>query len=255
MNFLNLFLPPRCPVCTKIQEDSKICYQCFSQISFLSNACAICQEPFDYVVHGIDTCLNCQKKKEKYEIRNKKYPIDGMKCALIYNETIKNLILRFKNGSDFSLLDIFATWIINSAQEQLKGCIIVPVPLNKWRLLRRGYNQAQLLAKKITQKTGIVHMNLLNRVKHTASQGFKTFKQRAENIKGAFEVADFEFVKNSNIFLLDDVITTGSTILECAKTLKKGGAGKVYAISLARRIKNTNQLYTFFAIFLNFIVN
>jgi len=114
---------------------------------------------------------------------------------------------------------------------------LVPIPLYKSKLRRRGYNQAQLLAQGLSKKLNIPTIDMLLRVKNTPSQVGLERKKRIENITGAFSVAPNPSADGSqypNIFLVDDVLTTGSTLLEAANVLKRNGAKKVWGIALAR---------------------
>jgi len=116
--------------------------------------------------------------------------------------------------------------------------VLVPVPLYKSKLKRRGYNQAQLLAQGLSKKLNIPTADVLLRVKNTPSQVGLERKKRIENITGAFSVIPVSRSSASageaNIFLVDDVLTTGSTLLEAANVLKRNGAKKVWGIALAR---------------------
>lgn len=114
---------------------------------------------------------------------------------------------------------------------------LVPVPLHKSKLKKRGYNQAQLLSQGISKKFNIPTVNILVRVKNTPSQVGLERKKRIENISGAFSIVPNPSADGSqypNIFLVDDVLTTGSTLLEAANVLKRNGAKKVWGIALAR---------------------
>lgn len=100
----------------------------------------------------------------------------------------------------------------------------------------RGYNQAELLAKEISKKVGVEYLPTLKKIRHnTAQSTIKDSKQRAANVIGAYRVVDAEKVKGKYILLVDDVVTTGSTVSECARILKKSGAKAVYCLTLARR--------------------
>jgi ComF family protein len=114
---------------------------------------------------------------------------------------------------------------------------IVPVPLHKRRLRWRGFNQSLLLAKGISSATGIeVDYFTLKRIRHTKPQTRLPLSQRSENVKGAFQVIRPNFVKDRAILLVDDVFTSGATLMECARTLKANGARAVYALCAVRAI-------------------
>lgn len=123
--------------------------------------------------------------------------------------------------------------------EQLdnEAIMLVPVPLYKSKLKRRGYNQAQLLAQGLSKKLNIPTIDMLVRVKNTSSQVGLDQKKRKTNVSGAFSIAPNSFQyppAGRRVFLIDDVLTTGSTLLEAANVLKRSGAKKVWGIALAR---------------------
>jgi ComF family protein len=123
-------------------------------------------------------------------------------------------------------------------QSQIKegqGWVFVPVPLSDTKLRKRGYNQAEILAQELSRKFNFPVQNLLKRKKETKTQVGLTNLQRKLNIKEAFEIKiQNSKLKNQRFFLVDDVATTGSTLLEAAKVLKKTGAKKVFGLTLAR---------------------
>ena len=109
-----------------------------------------------------------------------------------------------------------------------KADVLMPVPLFWWKKLRRGYNQAELLAQIISQETGMPIQNVLTRVKNTKTQTRLRESERCDNVKKAFTVQTND-IKDKKILLIDDVLTTGTTMNECARVLKDAGAGEVYA--------------------------
>jgi ComF family protein len=125
---------------------------------------------------------------------------------------------------------------------QIPNCdLITPVPLHWWRAYRRGYNQSELLANRLSFKIDVPSKVLLRRIKPTRPQVELSRDQRAENVKNAFQVdeAMITSINDKTILLIDDVCTTGATLRECARALKKGGAAAVYALTLARQIPSS----------------
>jgi competence protein ComFC len=172
----------------------------------------------------------------------RKYTIDGCISALTYNKNVQKLIFNFKHKPYLTdlktiLSELFYESIIQNEQFQRqikKGeWILAPIPLSEARLRKRGYNQAQILAEELSQKLNFPMQNLLERTRETKTQGGLTTSQRKLNIKNAFKLK-IEDVKHKNIFLVDDVVTTGSTLLEAARVLKRGGVQKVFGLTLAR---------------------
>ena len=105
---------------------------------------------------------------------------------------------------------------------------IVPVPLYWWKRLRRGYDQTSLLARIISQETGLSEQHMLRRIKNTQTQTRLDEDQRQRNVRNAFVLRD-NTVENRKIVLVDDVLTTGATLNECARVLKENGAWEVYS--------------------------
>jgi ComF family protein len=171
----------------------------------------------------------------------------------VFNHTSKRLIHKFKYDRDTLLRADLSIYACHAWQLLLKITgyrdwgnrdrldrigpntpVLVPVPLHWRRRRHRGFNQSQLLAQSLAKLAGLsVSPNALCRVRNTASQQELTREERAKNIQGAFE-ASAELVGERTIILLDDVCTTGATLLECAKTLTAAGASRVYALTLAR---------------------
>lgn len=119
--------------------------------------------------------------------------------------------------------------------EFCQGFTVSPVPLHFNKMKERGFDQAFLIARQVARTLRLpLEGGLLRRVKATDPQATMTRAERARNIKGAFEVNRPELIAGKNILLVDDVFTTGATVNEAAKTLKKNGAGKVYIFTLGR---------------------
>lgn len=119
-----------------------------------------------------------------------------------------------------------------------KADMIIPVPLHPLKKSERGYNQAERISLGISDATGIpVNSKSLKRVKYTGTQTYLSMRRRKQNIKGAFELKKPESVKGKKIIVVDDVLTTGATIVECAKLLYAAGAESLFAASLAKTIK------------------
>ena len=113
--------------------------------------------------------------------------------------------------------------------------LLLPVPLHLKRLRQRGFNQAVLLGEVLAKEWQVpMARRLLKRTRWTEPQVNLTSKQRENNVRGAFELAHAEAVKGKRVMLVDDVVTTGSTVQECAKVLKKGGAASVHVVTVAR---------------------
>ncbi len=163
---------------------------------------------------------------------------DTARAALTYNDGSRSMILKFKHGDALHLAPAFAEWMQRAGSVLLAETdIITPVPLHWRRLALRRYNQAALLAARLGRATQTtVILDLLERRKATPSQGQRNRAARLQNVKGAFQVkpAHAARVKGQRILLIDDVMTTGATVNECAAALKKSGAAAVNILTIAR---------------------
>jgi len=231
MDFLSLIFPKYCINCKKL--GSYLCDNCFSYLSFdTQGLCVVC----NHVSINSLTHPKCTTK----------YTIDGVFSSISYKGVAKKLVYQFKYKpylSDLNtlLIDLFFEGIIqkeefsNIYQNLKTDPILVPIPLYSSKLKSRGYNQAEILSKGLSQKLNLKVLECLKRVKKTRSQVGLSQKERKENISGAFSIIpNIVIPEYSNIFLIDDVFTTGSTLNEAAKTLKKAGAKGVWGLTLAR---------------------
>lgn len=225
LDFLfSAILPKRCINCAKF--DTWLCDCCHTTLPVLTDQhCPICKKVTTPLG---EVCLNCN---------NSNICIDGVFIVSSFDSTLlKNLIHHFKYKFIRELSEplglLIAQGLMNSHFPSPD--LIIPVPLHKRRLRWRGFNQSKLLAKSI-ELTISTDTTSLIRKKYTTSQvKVKSRKKRVSNIKNAFCVVAPHKIKGKSILLIDDVITTGSTIEECAKVLKNAGAKKVNALVLAR---------------------
>lgn len=248
MHLLDFIFPKYCVNCRKIGE--YICPDCFVQISFdVEKICLVCNKP------SIDgrTHPGCRNR----------YTPDGSAISISYKSVAKRLIIAFKYKPYISdlqhvLTDLFYEGIIQQElfiQMITKDSILVPMPLHPVKLRQRGYNQAEILAGKLGRRLGIPVLPMLKRVKKTETQTVLKREKRLENIAGAFalnnniaiEHCNNDKVKNETencsalsrmiatkqVLLVDDVITSGATMLEAANVLKRHGVKKVWGIALA----------------------
>ena len=236
MNFLrpllDIILPPRCPCCGKVvQSAHSLCAECFQKIDFISAPyCKICGMPFENEEQTSNhfICVNCAKKK----------PITRFnRSAVLYDDFMQQFVLAFKFGDRTDLSKIFAKWLYIAAADILKEGvdIIIPVPLSYRRLLKRRYNQAALLAKDFSLLSGIdIDFSNLVKKRHTKPQATLKGSARLKNVKGVYQVKNPNKIQGKRVLLIDDVMTTGATLNECAKTLLKAGASSVDTLTLAR---------------------
>lgn len=230
MGFLDLIFPKYCVNCKKLGD--YLCASCFSYLSFdTEGLCVVCNRAS---INGL-THPGCRGRST----------IDGVFSSIVYKGVSKKLIYNFKYKPYLSslntlLVDLFFEGLIqneefyNIYKRFKKEPIIVPIPLFHNKLKSRGYNQAELLAKGLSKKMNLRVLDLLKRVKKTRSQVGLSQKERKKNITGAFSIIKNLEFRSENVFLVDDVFTTGSTLNEAAKTLKKAGVKSVWGLTLAR---------------------
>ncbi|MDR1366200.1 MAG: ComF family protein [Holosporales bacterium] len=235
--FLDILFPPTCALCEaqlQTQKHAELCGNCWQLVKFITKPyCKICGLPLDY---GDDNqvCLGCTQNKHNF---------DYARAAVVYGAIGKDLILKFKHGDKISLQKMLANWLLRaiselpSANVDKSSLILAPVSLHWTRLLMRKYNQAALLAKDINVKTKIpCALDLLKRTVMTKSQGRLGLNQRRANVKNAFQL-NLKYkgnLCNKTVLLVDDVFTTGSTLNECAKVLRREGAKEVHVATIAR---------------------
>ena len=232
---LDLLFPPLCMSCrARLFEPHALCASCWSAISFIDGAlCARCGMPFDIDPGGETICGPCHAKGPDF---------DRARALLRYDDASKSLILGFKHGDRLDRAPAFARWLERTGRPLLvETDMIVPVPLHRWRLWKRRYNQAAILGERLARLCGRPHdPRLLERKRPTPSQGeMPSAKARRRNVLGAFRVPPGKTaqVRGRNILLVDDVFTTGATLNACARALKRAGAARVDALTLARVVR------------------
>jgi ComF family protein len=204
----------------------------WKKIQFLHYpACEICFWPFEFEIKGKIICAACIKDPPRYF---------KSISVLKYDEFSKALITKFKYSDKTYIAKYFAGLMFNHVKEIIKDVdIIAPVPLHKFRLMRRKYNQAALIANHFAKLSGKKIINdLLIRSKNTKAQSGLNKKLRSKNIAGAFALNEkyLPEILGKNVLLIDDVITTGATIDACSKVLKKGKVERIYVVTLAKRV-------------------
>ena len=232
---LDALLPARCLACGAIVDaPGARCAPCWGQLAFIAPPlCTRCGLAFELPPQGGESsgsvaCAACAGDP----------PLFGRaRAALTYDDRAKSLVLRFKHADATHAGPGFARWMAQAGGALLAECdLIAPVPLHRWRLLWRRYNQAALLAHALGRLSGKpVAPGLLVRRRATPSQGHLNPAQRRANVAGAFALRPAAAgIEGKRVLLVDDVLTTGATAGECAKVLLKAGAAAVDVLTLAR---------------------
>ena len=224
-------LPPRCLACGEtVGEPRSLCGRCWSAMTFFAPPyCSICGLPFPYPMEEGAVCADCARGEASW---------DRARAVMRYDKHSRRLVLGLKYDRT-ELANALGAWMRRAGGEILDGAdLIVPVPLHWTRLLSRRYNQAGLLAHAIHAAGGPpVAPDWLIRRRRTPSQGRLGPLARARNVRGAFALRPGRDVKGKRLVIVDDVLTTGATVEECARVLRREGAAFVGVLTLARALR------------------
>ena len=226
---LDALLPPQCLACHAVVDTpGNLCADCFSRFTFITAPqCERCGLPLDTPVIEDLVCGACLKDPPAFE---------RARAAFVYDAASRPLVLKLKNGDRTDAAVHLARWLQRAGVDLIARCdVIVPVPLHRWRLLMRTYNQAALLANKLGKLVDKpVKPDALTRIKRTPIQGGLDRAARRRNVAKTFAVKRLAAIKGRRVLLIDDVLTTGATANACAQTLLKAGAAAVDVLVLAR---------------------
>jgi competence protein ComFC len=228
---VSLLYPPVCAICGKsIRAGKYLCDQCEAKAVRISAPfCEKCSEPFDGSIKGAFTCANCAHRTIYFEAAVAAYRGRGI---------VRQIVHEFKYGRQIHLRHLVARWLHAALDDErlcgLRFDVIVPVPLHPARQRERGFNQAGLLAELLSVQISIRVKPLLERTRYTTTQTALDRSERMENLHDAFRLRKNADVRGLRVLLVDDVLTTGSTLNECARVLKRAGAFSVHAATAAR---------------------
>jgi len=231
------FLPPQCPCCEKFSEEGRqgFCSSCLSQIRWIEPPfCSICGIPF--ISREVEThpCGVCVTHRRYFKMARALGAFEG---------SLQEAIHRWKYEGKTYLTPFLAEWMaegLNRYWEPGSLDLLIPVPLHTRRLRERGFNQALLLVKALSRRTGIPYRKrILQKKKSTIPQVNLSGMEREKALRGTFHVIEKEELSGQWVLLIDDVYTTGATVNECSKALLKGGAERVDVLTLAHAIKTS----------------
>lgn len=232
---LDFVFPPRCPACGEVVgRHGGLCTDCWAGLVIPAEPwCAACQRPFggDSAGQGEDAtalCAPCLAKPPRH---------DGIYAATLYTPVSRKLVLAFKHGRRIALAPMLGRLMAARLPRDEVERVIVPVPLHRWRLWSRGYNQAALLARELAALGhGALAIDALARCKRTRSLGGLGAAARRRVLTGAIVVPDARRARidGRDVLLVDDVLTSGATSDACVRALRKAGAKSIRIACVAR---------------------
>lgn len=233
---VDLALPPRCPGCGAVTgEAHRFCAACFQSLRFLGPPwCAGCGVPFSHD-RGVNArCADCQRSAPRHA---------GVRAAVAYGDIARRVALRLKYNRRLALAETMARHMARLVPADAD--LLVPVPLHRWRLWSRGFNQALLIAEMVSRQSGVaVERDALLRTRATPALKGLGRRQRAKAVKGVFKArrGAGAVLKGKSVVLVDDVHTTGATGDACTAALLRAGAAKVTILCWARVLDESKAM-------------
>ena len=230
---LGLIYPEVCQLCKAERAEVReglVCRPCWSQVRFIRPPfCDRCGLPFDGEIPSRFVCANCLDLE---------FAFSSARSAVVAKTVVLEVIHRFKYQRALWFEPFLADLLVREAAPALAGGAwdyLVPVPLHPLKLREREFNQATLLARPLSQATGIpLAETLVERIQPTATQTRLTREKRADNMRNAFAVRPGAGLAGKRIVVVDDVFTTGATTNACAKALRRAGVAEVAVWTVAR---------------------
>ena len=222
--------PKKCLICgSEITSDSIFCLKCFSKVTFIDYPfCKICGKILESSYGNVDNdflCNTCQT-----------YPryFDKARALFQYDDVSKNVVMKIKNHSDSFVARLCAVMMFSRYKDILRQAdCLVPVPSHWSRFLKRGFNPADVIAVEFSKIANLPICKILKRIKKTEYQKGKNIFERLNNVKNAFSCSKNNKLSGKTVILIDDVMTTGATLNECASMLKSHGCLKVFCLTIA----------------------
>lgn len=225
----DLFFPAHCAGCAAAVKAGWFCRDCERQLRPVpAPHCEVCSQPYAGEMDRF-VCVNCRGRAFHFE------------CAVGVMHSrgvMRDLIHRLKYGGELWLAEILGEFLERGfddprlAGEEIDA--IVPVPLHPLRKREREFNQAEILARDLARRRNLPFLDALRRLRYTVTQTHFDRRRRMQNLRDAFELQQNVHVQGKHLLLVDDVLTTGSTLDECARVLLEAGAESVHALTVAR---------------------
>jgi ComF family protein len=230
-------LPTQCHCCEKFLDEGQqgICSDCLSEIHWIEPPfCSVCGTPFVSGEVRSHPCSSCLTKRKYFTMA---------RALGAHNGSLQEAIHRWKYQGKATLTPFLGQWMTEGLYRYWDPKLfdlLIPVPLHKQRLRERGFNQALLLVKELSHRTGIPYRKrVLQKVRPTIPQVNLSGVEREKGVRGSFQIVGKEGLEGKTILLVDDVYTTGATVNECSKVLLAGGAERVDVLTLAHALKNS----------------
>ena len=227
---IEFIYPPVCPLCdTPVSINGELCSDCWSDFAWITGAkCIRCGYPFPLDSDILPTAMCPVCASDRCEL-------DWIRSACVYDDVSRNAVLPFKHAGRIGHSVFMARAMIWALRDiNVDADIVMPVPLARGRLFKRGYNQATLLARPIARAMGVkLDLDSVRR-KFRPDMGHKNARERVANIHGVFSVVNPDTIRGRKILLVDDVMTTGATFSELRRVLMRAGAAAVYGVTFCR---------------------
>lgn len=237
----NTVFPPQCVVCDKTLElnvDDGICKECRRTLKPCINevCCEKCGKPI--VSFGTkQRCYRCLRVTNAY--------FDKIISAYVYDTRIRDSIVRYKGTGIQSYAKIYAKELKKALEQSYAGLtfdFLCAAPSHGKKTISQGFDNVELICRYLSKEIGIPFKpRVIRKVCKTAKQTTLTFSQRVKNLKNSMTVPDPEITAGKRILLIDDVCTTGATVIECSRALKHAGAKQVHALTLATAVLNNEK--------------
>ncbi|WP_164116717.1 ComF family protein [Sphingorhabdus sp. Alg239-R122] len=234
---LDIIIPPRCPSCgDMVENDLQFCGTCWPQLKFITDpCCSACGRPFDVARDDELLCAPCLARPPKH---------DGVRAAVVYDELSRQIPLKLKYAGRIGLAKLIARFLGRHMPDDCDNLLLVPVPLHRGRIWRRGFNQAALIAQALHDSHEIdILLDSLLRTRATPPLKGMTAQQRRKILQGAIKVNPkyLDDIRGRDIMLIDDVYTSGATTNACVIQLKKAGAQTVTIYCWARVLRDGEE--------------